>query len=58
MESWLNFISPFFLSIVSKFGFGTVHHIYSVEKRTLPPATPHQKKKQCSECGAAEEEAR
>lgn len=44
MESWLNFISPFFLSIVSKFGFGTVHHIYSVEKRTLPPATPHQKK--------------
>lgn len=37
MESWLNFISPFFLSIFSKFVFGTVHCIYSVEKRTLPP---------------------
>lgn len=57
MESWLNFISPFFLSIVSKFVFRTVYRIYSVDKRTLPPATPHQKP-QCSECGAAEEEAR
>lgn len=43
MESWLNFISPFFLSIVSKFVLRTVYRIYSVDKRTLPPATPHQK---------------
>lgn len=42
MGSSVNFISSFFLSIVTKFVFGTVHHIYSVEKITLPP--PPQKK--------------
>lgn len=37
MGSSVNFISPFFLSIVTKFVFGTVRRIYSVEKRTPPP---------------------
>lgn len=49
---WISF-PPFFLSIVSKFGFGTVHHIYRKKEHSHPPLPTKKKKNKCSECGAA-----